>query len=227
LLPCVFSLRARSRVAVLVALALAVCAAGRAAADEAARTNLDLMTDLSRAVAGELYGGFGKELGGRGVRLQPFASNEEYQFITNIFTRVLTEQGVTVYPPGREGRGAGDAGAGDEVVLEYQLLTFSLSYPKVYRAHLIGGKRVKRRADVHILASLSGERGAVGWVGEASREESDQFAHDALGRIEEGAYQFTRPGVPSSGWGKYVEPVVVTGIIVGLVYLFFSNQSDS
>jgi hypothetical protein len=208
--------------------ALAVAGAPRAFADEPARTNLDVMTDLSRAAAGELYAGFAGKLAGRGVRLRPYAANEEYQFVTSIFTRVLTEKGVTVYPPAAGGAElAADSLAG-EVVLEYQVMSFTLSYPKVYRAHLIGGKRVKRRADVHILGTLSsGAGGAVKWVGEASREASDQFPYGELGRVEEGTFQFTRPGVPSSGWGKYVEPVVVTGIIVGLVYLFFSNQSDS
>ena len=28
-------------------------------------------------------------------------------------------------------------------------------------------------------------------------------------------------------WGRFIEPVIVTGIVVGLVYLFFSNQDSN
>jgi len=225
----VYCHRHRARAAAFVAfVAFVVGGIPSAHADEPARTNLEVMTDLSRATVGQLYAGFASKLAGRSVRLKPYATNEEYQFVTNVFTRVLAQQGVTVYPPVAAGPGAAADSAGAGWVLEYQVMSFTLSYPKIYRAHLIGGKRVKRRADVHILGTLSGGAGgAVAWVGDASQEASDQFSFDELGRVEEGTFQFTRPGVPSSGWGKYVEPVVVTGIIVGLVYLFFSNQSDS
>jgi hypothetical protein len=93
---------------------------------------------------------------------------------------------------------------------------------------LVGGKKVKRRADVRVNATLSdAQTGQVLWVGEAARENADEFDMDDAARVEQGVYQFARPVVPGSGWGRLVEPVFVTGIIVGLIYLFFSNQSDN
>lgn len=119
-------------------------------------------------------------------------------------------------------------GAASDVVLTYQNVAFGVAYPDVYRSHLIGGKRVKRRADVRVHATATdGRTGEVLWVGEATRERNDEFDMDDAASVEQGVYPFARPVLPGGGWGRYAEPVFVTGIIVGLIYLFFSNQSDN
>jgi hypothetical protein len=114
-----------------------------------------------------------------------------------------------------------------KLVLTFQNIAFGIAYPDVYRSHLVGGKHVKRRADVRVHATLTeGQTGRVLWVGEAARDREDEFDFDDSARVEQGLYQFSRPVLPGSSWGKIAEPVFVTGIIVGLIYLFFSNQSD-
>ena len=114
-----------------------------------------------------------------------------------------------------------------KLVLTFQNIAFGIAYPDVYRSHLVGGKHVKRRADVRVHATLTdGHTGRVVWVGEASRDREDEFEFGDSARVEQGLYQFSRPVLPGSSWGKIAEPVFVTGIIVGLIYLFFSNQSD-
>ena len=119
------------------------------------------------------------------------------------------------------------SGNSENLVLTFQNIAFSISYPDVYRSHLVGGKHVKRRADVRVHATLlDGQSGRVLWVGEASRDREDEFDYGDSARVEQGLYQFSRPALPGSNWGKIAEPVFVTGIIVGLIYLFFSNQSD-
>ncbi len=125
---------------------------------------------------------------------------------------------TSVSPMGTDGR----------LLLTFQNVSFGISYPDVYRSHMIGGKRVKRRADVRIVATLTqGGSGEVLWVGEGSREHEDEFDFGDSARVEQGLYAFSRPVLPEGGWGRYAEPIFVTGIIVGLVYLFFSNQSDN
>jgi len=112
--------------------------------------------------------------------------------------------------------------------LTFQNVAFGLAYTDVYRAHVFGGKHVKRSADVRIHATVTdGYSGQVLWVGEGSRERADEFDMDDSAHVEQGVYQFARPVLPGGGLGKYAEPVFVTGIIVGLIYLFFSNQSDN
>jgi hypothetical protein len=113
-------------------------------------------------------------------------------------------------------------------VLQYQNVVFDLKYTDSHRSFVVGGKRVERHAGVRIMTTLTDTvDGRVVWVGEASREQSDEIDYGEAARVEQGTYAFNKPVVPSSGWGHYVEPVFVTGIIVGLIYLFFSNQSGN
>lgn len=217
-------------------------AATNVRAADPAPSNIDLLSQMTQEIAEELYAKFGPELGGRAIELRPFTSGEDYVFVENVFANVLMSKEVkTIVPiaqapaaPSAPGANAapptGDetvAVLADAVVFTFQNVAFGVAYPDVYRSHLIGGKRVKRRADVRIHATVTDGAGAVLWVGEATREHSDEFDIDDSARVEQGVYQFARPAVPGGGWGKYAEPVFVTGIIVGLIYLFFSNQSDN
>lgn len=237
-------------------LTLILSTASVQAADEAP-SNLDLLSRMTTEIAEELYTKFGPELGGRPIELRPFASGEDYVFVGNVFTSVLTSHDVTTIVPPAGARPApatqgsidpntggqkvatpptGDdavpqtpaAGLSNVAILSFQNVAFAMSYPDVYRSHLVGGKRIKRRADVRVHVTLTDAgTGRVIWVGEAGREHEDDFDYGDSARVEQGAYPFARPILPSGGWGKYAEPVFVTGIIVGLIYLFFSNQSDN
>jgi hypothetical protein len=192
-----------------------------AAAEDPARTNLELMTDLTSEVVNELLPHFAARLEGRAVYLKKYTVNEHYQFMNTVMARLFTDAGITTYP------NAAPTDGTPVVTLEYQALEYDLAYTKVYRSYLIGGKKVARKADVTILASVYDEQGALVWTREAKRDYEDNFNYGDIDRIEEGNFQFTRPALPGGGWGKYAEPVLVTGIVVGLIYLFFSNQSDS
>jgi hypothetical protein len=217
------------------ACAVLVSAAGVRAAENAA-SNIDLMEQLTASVVEELHGKFNGSVSGRGVRLKPAGTTEDYTFVTNVFREELTRLGVrtldpaTAAPataPARVDEAADSAAAGD-LVLQYQNVVFDLKYVDSHRAYLVGGKRVERRASVRIMTTLTDPAdGRVLWVGEAARDHGDEIDYDEAVRVEQGTYEFTHPVVPSSGWGRYAEPVFVTGIIVGLIYLFFSNQSDN
>jgi len=224
------------------ALVVAVCAlvagsldARGARAAETLVSNLDLMEDLTGQVFDELYGKMEGSLKGRTVRLKPFASGEDYTFVGNVITDRLVSRGVTVIPPQPvapagtyTGAAPAPAPAADEVVLQYQAIAFGVRYPDTYRSFWVGGKNVIRRADVRVLATLTDTaNGSVLWMGEAARDHEDEFSAGDAAAMEQGTYAFAHPAAPTSSWTRFVEPVFVTGIIVGLVYLFFSNQSEN
>ncbi len=227
-------------VALCTATAFTFAAVGVRAADPVP-SNIDLLTQMTQEIADELYTKFGPELGGRAVALHPFATGEDYVFVGNVFANVLTDKSVKTIvgaptpAPATNAALGGAPPAGsdpaptptDAVIFTFQNVAFGVQYADVYRSHLVGGKRVKRRADVRIHATVTDASGTVLWVGEAARERADEFDMGDSARVEQGVYQFARPVVPGGGWGKYAEPVFVTGIIVGLIYLFFSNQSDN
>jgi hypothetical protein len=206
----------------------AVSVATAAAADrEKPLSNLDLMTSLSTQIAEEVISRIEPDIRGNRIQLKPFGNGEEYHVLDDIFTRILTEKGFTaVKPPAPNAPQTMDAGE-PMMTLEYKVPVFRLSYVNVYRSYLIGGKKVRREANVRMSAKLLAGSGDVSRFDDVSASDSDQFSHGDLSRIQEGNYQFVKPEMPGSGWSKIVEPVFVSAIIVGMIYLFFSNQSDS
>jgi hypothetical protein len=188
------------------------------------------MDELTAEIVDELLRGVNGKTGTREIRLDPYAASEEYEFINNVFMRVLTSKGYKTFE-------IGTTLISDSVIvkeygargyrLEYQTLDFGLSYPKIYRSYFIGGRKVKRRANLRLVAKvLDPMDDSILWVGEASRSYEDRFPYGKISQVEEGVFEFNKPPRPANNWGNIVEPVVVSGIVVGLIYLFFSNQTD-
>lgn len=202
-------------------------AAGPVAADEPTVSNVDLMNKLTSESVDEILTRVPDNFHSRDVVLVPYALDERYEFIDNVFTRILTAKGFRVRA-GVAGNAASKARTDSGFVLEYQATDFNLAYPKIYRSYLIGGRRVQRSADVRLIAKVVDPADdSVVWMGEAGRSSRDQFSYGELPTVEAGVFAFTKPPRKTTNWGKIAEPVVVSGIIVGLIYLFFSNQTDS
>jgi len=219
--------------ACLVALLGALAPGARA--DGAVKTNFEVMQAVTGEVCVELVSGISSVVPTREIRLAPFGRDERYDMISNALTRVLADKGYRVYLPVTAAPGDSSpapdttsvATSKTTLMLEFQAIEFNLRYPKIYRSFLVGGKTVKRRGDIRLLTKLvEPANGHVVWMGEASRSYDDQFSHDDIDEVEAGLYEFTKPPRESRNWGRIVEPVVVSGIIVGLIYLFFSNQGD-
>lgn len=218
---------------VLVAVLGAVFSPARG--ESRVKSNYDVMDKLASEVCAELISKMPADLPTREIRLAPFGRDERYEVIGNAFTRALGEKGYRAYLPVTAAKGDSSAvpdtsyvaGGGTGLRLEFETIEFSLRYPEIYRSRLFGGKNVKRSADLRVLARLvESQNGLVLWMSEASRSFGDQFSYDDIEDVEASLYEFTKPPRESRNWGKIVEPVVVSGIIVGLIYLFFSNQGD-
>jgi hypothetical protein len=205
-------------------------AAPAAAEDKTAISNMDLMNELAGEVAKELLDSVPPDIKLGRVILSPYGSQEEYEFIDDVFARVLTSTGRKVYASSQTIADSllTDGEFGMTLRLEYRALNFDLSYPKIYRPFLIGGKKVKRKAVIKLRAKfVDPSDESVVWISEASRSYEDQFPHKQLPEVEAGLFAFTKPERSTTKWGRIIEPVVVSGIIIGLIYLFFSNQNDS
>jgi hypothetical protein len=119
------------------------------------------------------------------------------------------------------------AAAGADYRLSFQLIQLELAYTKIHRPYWFGAKQVTREAEAAVFAKLIDLRsGDVVWVGDTDKKYKDTIAHSMLGTVEDEQYEFTKPPRKEVRWSRIVEPIIVTGIVVGLVYLFFSNQSD-
>lgn len=120
--------------------------------------------------------------------------------------------------------------AGEQPAYEfnYQLVRLNLRYADINRSFGIGSKKVDRTAGIGVFAQLiDRSNGDIVWVGETRRDYEDTISYSMLGRVEDPEHDFTRPERKELRWSKLVEPVIVTGIVTGLIYLFFSNQSSN
>ena len=211
--------------AVIICCAIGLMPLTAARAQDDVVSNLDVLTGLSTRVVYELVDQFEDRIRARGVLLKPAQGGEDYIFVTNVFAGVLSEKGVKTYMPG-----AGSVSAAEVTpfTLEFQTMEFSLRYTNIRRRYLIGGRRVSREADVTILAKLiEPSDGSIMWIGEASHNHDDKFSYGDVAEVEDGTFDFIKPERPTSSLTRFAEPILVSGIIVGLIYLFFSNQSDN
>ena len=205
----------------LFALSLAVTAR----ADEPVRTNIDVMKLVTNEVIAEVLAGFPQNLAVSELILAPYAADAKYDFMAQVFAQTLTERGYKTFTSQKDG--IRDAGP-ERLTLQFQALDFSLRYPKIYRSHLVGGKVVERRAHLKVMAKLLDPKdSSVVWAGEATKNYEDKFSFSQIDEVEVGEFDWVKPPRKNTNWGKMVEPVVVSAIIVGLIYLFFSNQSSN
>jgi hypothetical protein len=113
-----------------------------------------------------------------------------------------------------------------EYVLRYRVVQFEITYPDSYRKSPLGSRKVQRRASVSLIAHLlRGEREEVVWGGHGEVERLDVVPHGKLSLLEGSSFPFNQPTLETRGIGSLVEPALVTGIVVGLVYLFYTNQN--
>jgi hypothetical protein len=100
-----------------------------------------------------------------------------------------------------------------------------VDYPRIFRSGLFGGLHVERRAIVTLSAKLERpDTRAVYWVGTADTSLADYVRKSEVPLLEDSAIPETKGTVPTQSWQKLVEPVLVVGLIIGLVSLFYTNR---
>jgi hypothetical protein len=68
--------------------------------------------------------------------------------------------------------------------------------------------------------------GEIVWVGDTQKRYEDVISYSLLEKVEDPEYSFTRPERKEIRLSRLIEPLVVGGVVIGLVFLFFSNQSN-
>lgn len=127
-------------------------------------------------------------------------------------------------PPAARTEPAGPAPE-SEHVFRYRVVELGVSYPDSYRKNILGSRQVQRLAKVNLNARLlEGRRERVLWSGTGDAALSDIVPSGKLSLLE-GESTFTRPTLTGKGLSGLVEPALVTGIVAGLIYLFYTNQN--
>lgn len=105
--------------------------------------------------------------------------------------------------------------------LSYRILDLGLTG----RAKLWGGQ-FQRESRVSLVLQLSGSaKGApLDWQGEVAGHLADSVPKDRLPVLQDAAFDFAKIETQRQSWGKFVEPVIVSAVLGGLIHLFFSNR---
>ncbi|MFA4947513.1 MAG: hypothetical protein WC674_03265 [Candidatus Krumholzibacteriia bacterium] len=200
-----------------------------AASDKSLRgipTNFQIIERISAETVQEIISGMGSIRQEDVVLLSKTKTAGNVDFVLeNAFVRDMRNAGIRL---------AIETPKKDEAVvtsgnyrLSYQIVRLSLSYPRISRTWRLGSKHVARVAQADVFVQfIDLATGDIAWVKEIHKEYKDTIDYSKLKLVEEAQYDFTRPSRSEFKMTKLLEPLVVGGIVVGLVYLFFSNQSS-
>jgi len=122
------------------------------------------------------------------------------------------------------GTGASQAAPEGERILSYRVSEMEFRYPRVFRRFWFGPKRVDRLARVRIDFRLMDGPDLL-WAESAEHLVTDRVPRGALPFLETDQFPFARPEMPEGRGGRLVEPLVVAGVIGGLIVLFYANQA--
>ena len=104
--------------------------------------------------------------------------------------------------------------------LSYRVLDLGVS------AHAgLRGSAVRRQGRVTLALRLSDERDdVVHWQDEITRTQRDRIPKKQLAMLQHDQFKFAKTELEAQTWSKFVEPVIVSTVLGGLIYLFFSNR---
>lgn len=111
-------------------------------------------------------------------------------------------------------------------VLDLRITELEVDYTRRWRKSLFGSAMVERSARGGIsFRLLDGADGRVLWTDTDRREKKDIVPQGMLSRLED--IPSLSPSAESGGRGitRVLEPVIVSGIVVGLVLLFYSSRT--
>jgi hypothetical protein len=110
-------------------------------------------------------------------------------------------------------------------VLLYRVVECGVSYPKASRSWLVGPRHYRRMASVKVWASWVAQPGSrIQNVANGERLVLDDFPGSVRPVMEGRGYPFAIEQPSGASMRGIIEPVVIVGIVSGLVYLFYQNQ---
>lgn len=137
-------------------------------------------------------------------------------------TTVLSNAGIAVISAEER------EGAGRLSVMELRVMDLSIRYGAVHRSWFLGKRKVDRTATVEISAVLLSTDGSVALSERLSGELSDELSYGDVEQVSgTGANDsWLTPEIPESEGGGVLEPIIVTGVIASLIYLFYSSRAE-
>ena len=188
-------------------------------AQEKPLTNFEFVRDAVSSACGQLLADIDTGQLSNELKIAPTGTHEGNFLVESVLSDVLTSAGHPVSI-------AADATG---LTLEFEIVDLGVSYLRVRRHAWLGNKRVEREARARIFARLVDEQqGTILWSSQLESRLIDEVPHSELAVLtDRNDTEYLKAELPERSWNKFVEPAVVTGIVIGLIVLFFSNQNAS
>lgn len=183
---------------------------------EGALTNLGLVHAMAADVAAAVLTDFAGQIGER-FQAQAESEHSGNGILALALEQAARERGLAVVEPALD----------VPVRLDYRILELRVAYTGVDRSAFWTSRDVERHGGC-VLAARLVDTASGATLATTQREVvmADRFDYALLDLVRSESYGFTQPELSERDWSKSAEPFVVTGMIAGLIYLFFSNQSS-
>ena len=193
---------------------------GGVAVTRVPKSNLAVLTELAGEVMVEAVGRMQLPEGSE-IRITQGDQHEASWLIHSVLLEELTAEGHVV----RTGGAESDEGDRPRFEVWYRIVTCQTSIPRAWRDWVVGARKVERKTHCDVHFRLSDEGSAVIWAGNVERERREIISGDRLKELSTPGQPFASPEFQTEGWDKVLEPVVVAGIVGGLIYLFYTSRS--
>jgi hypothetical protein len=167
---------------------------------------------------------------GRPVVLRSQAPGDTLGLLTNQLVERLRAQNVTVrFPTAPAAAGDSSAATGtradNPLHLDVQVDGSGVSYVRRVGSFPFGTKGYERLAAMRANATLvDPANGEVLWTRSATRSATDLVPRGEVVYAASGS-GLLNPPVPRGGGTRWLEPLIVVGVVAGLVVLFYSNRN--
>lgn len=193
----------------------------------AAKSNLTVISELAEEVMEEALSKMGLPEGAH-LYLRQVESSDANWLVKSVLLEEVTSRGHTV----RSGQmsaapaGAAEAEEAPEVYeIAYRIVNCQTTLPRSWREWVVGTRKYERRTAVDIRFELSDRTKSIVWAGGVQRERREIIDGSRVDDLAAPGQTFASPTPEAGGWDKIFEPVIVAGIVGGLIYLFYTSRS--
>jgi hypothetical protein len=158
------------------------------------------------------------------VYMKQVDTNDASWLVQSVLLEELTSRGHSAMAGAMPAAEEGDEADG-AYEISYRIIACKTTFPRAWREWVIGSRKVERRAAVDVQFQLSDRSGAIIWAGNVEREKREIIPAARVQELATPGQSFTTAEIEPGGWDKILEPVIVAGIVGGLIYLFYTSRS--
>jgi hypothetical protein len=149
------------------------------------------------------------------IKLIAEGTNDANDIILSYLASILQKNGQQV-----KIAAATDTGG---IILSFKVLDINITYNDLRRKLMVGSQVVDRRLKLSLILTLTNADGKVVSSRSMSIDNEDELSVDKAVLYQNANFKFSNPKLPESH-SSILEPIVVTGIVGTLIYIFYANK---